>query len=87
MKQEDIMFLEFVNGTIEEIQGVCIKFGYDVDVKNDDTIFIHKDTFLWGSFDIEFNRVKGTNIFKMMTADINAKHEFFRLSKKISKKK
>lgn len=82
MMYEDYYTNEIVSKPIEEIEQVSLKLKFDIVNKvGEDEISVHKFTIRGYDVVIKFERIKGTNLFRMTSSSKCAQKTFDKLYK------
>lgn len=86
MTYEDDNNIEVIPTTIDDIKDTSLKLKFDIlKGETDDEILVHKITIRGYKVVIKFERIKGTNLFRMSSNSDGVKKSFEKLYKALNK--
>lgn len=86
MMYEDDNNIEVIPTTIDDIKDASLKLKFDIlKGETDDEILVHKITIRGYKVVIKFERIKGTNLFRMSSNSDGVKKSFEKLYKALNK--
>ena len=86
MLYEDDNNIEVIPTTIDDIKDASLKLKFDIlKGETDDEILVHKITIRGYKVVIKFERIKGTNLFRMSSDSDGVKKSFEKLYKALNK--
>ncbi len=86
MLYEDDNNIEVIPTTIDNIKDASLKLKFDIlNGETDDEILVHKITIRGYKVIIKFERIKGTNLFRMSSDSDGVKKSFEKLYKALNK--